>query len=154
MLPVTDVFERSFIMDNQNLLNEMYQNLQMVLNTMPELTQATSDCDLKGCLEQQEQQFQDFFSRVKQAMTKDMQQPEEIGEIQKKYVEWMTKMKAIADKSTSHLAEMSIQGYTMGMIQLIQSSHKNCDASKDNLSMASDLVKLYEESIDSLKKYL
>ncbi len=62
-------------MDNQNLLNEMYQNLQMVLNTMPELTQATSDCDLKGCLEQQEQQFQDFFSRVKQAMTKDMQQP-------------------------------------------------------------------------------
>ena len=78
MLPVTDVFERSFIMDNQNLLNEMYQNLQMVLNTMPELTQATSDCDLKGCLEQQEQQFQDFFSRVKQAMTKDMQQPEEI----------------------------------------------------------------------------
>ena len=100
-------------MDNQNLLNEMYQNLQMVLNTMPELTQATSDCDLKGCLEQQEQQFQDFFSRVKQAMTKDMQQPEEIGEIQKKYAEWMTKMKAIADKSTSHLAEMSIQGYTM-----------------------------------------
>ena len=33
-------------MDNQNLLNEMYQNLQMVLNTMPELTQATSDLSL------------------------------------------------------------------------------------------------------------
>ena len=97
-------------MDNQNLLNEMYQNLQMVLNTMPELTQATSDCDLKGCLEQQEQRFQDFFSRVKQAMTKDMQQPEEIGEMQKKICrEWMTKMKAIADQSTSHLAEMSIR---------------------------------------------
>ena len=66
----------------------------------------------------------------------------------------MTKLKAMTDKSTSHLSEMCITGYTMGMIQSIQKWRQYCDASKDTLLLAQQLSIQHQKSIDSLKKYL
>ena len=40
--------KRSFtIMDNENLLNSIYQNIAMVLETIPEIRKVTTDCDLR-----------------------------------------------------------------------------------------------------------
>ncbi len=141
-------------MDNEQLLNSIYQNIQMVLETIPEIRSKTTDCDLKAVLVSQEQSYQNQISITRQRIETAGYQIQELNDLLKNYSEWMTKLKAMADNSASHLAEICIQGYTMGMIQAIQKWHQYCDASKETLLLAEQLSDQHQKSINSLKKYL
>ena len=134
-------------MDNENLLNSIYQNIAMVLETIPEIRKITTDCDFKALIIDQE-------DSVKDTITANGDSTEELNDLLKTYSEWMTKLKAMTDKSVSHLAEMCIQGYTMGMIKSIQKSHLYHNASKESKHFGDKLTSLHEKSINDLKKYL
>ena len=116
-------------MDNENLLNSIYQNIAMVLETIPEIRKITTDCDFKALIISQEEEYQNLSDS-------------------------MTKLKAMSDKNVSHLSEMCIQGYTMGMIKAIQKNHFYCAASKEAKHFGDKLISLHEKSIQDLKKYL
>lgn len=141
-------------MDNEQLLNSTYQNTQMVLESLPELRKITTDCDLKGLFMEQEDEYQTLSSKIKEQMEQLGYEAEELNDLLKNYSEWMTKLKAYTDRSTSHLAEMAIEGYTMGMIKCIQKMHEYCDASKEVINFAEDAQTLHQKSIENLKKYL
>ena len=113
--------KRSFtIMDNENLLNSIYQNIAMVLETIPEIRKITTDCDFKALIISQEEEYQNLSDSIKDTITSNGDSTEELNDLLKTYSEWMTKLKAMSDKNVSHLSEMCIQGYTMGMIKAIQ----------------------------------
>ena len=138
-------------MDNENLLNSIYQNIAMVLETIPEIRKITTDCDFKALIVGQEESYQNLSDSVKDAITSNGDSTEELNDLLKTYSEWMTKLKAMSDKNVSHLAEMCIQGYTMGMVQ---KSHLYCNASKEAKHFGEKLISLHEKSINDLKKYL
>lgn len=142
------------IMDNENLLNSIYQNIAMVLETIPEIRKITTDCDFKALIVSQEEEYQNLSDSVKDVITANGDATEELNDLLKTYSEWMTKLKAMTDKNVSHLAEMCIQGYTMGMIKAIQKNHLYCDASKEAKHFGEKLASLHEKSINDLKKYL
>ena len=48
-------------MDNENLLNSIYQNIAMVLETIPEIRKITTDCDFKALIISQEEEYQKFI---------------------------------------------------------------------------------------------
>lgn len=107
-------------MDNENLLNSIYQNIAMVLETIPEIRKITTDCDFKALIISQEEEYQNLSDSIKDTITSNGDSTEELNDLLKTYSEWMTKLKAMSDKNVSHLSEMCIQGYTMGMIKAIQ----------------------------------
>lgn len=147
--------KRSFtIMDNENLLNSIYQNIAMVLETIPEIRKVTTDCDFKALIISQEEEYQNLSDSIKDTITSNGDSTEELNDLLKTYSEWMTKLKAMSDKNVSHLSEMCIQGYTMGMITAIQKNHLYCDASKEAKHFSDKLISLHEKSIQDLKKYL
>ena len=47
-------------MDNENLLNSIYQNIAMVLETIPEIRKVTTDCDFKALIISQEEEYQNM----------------------------------------------------------------------------------------------
>ena len=141
-------------MDNENLLNSIYQNIAMVLETIPEIRKITTDCDFKALIVGQEESYQDLSDSVIDSFIFYVDSIEEVNDLLKTYAEWMTKLKAMSDKNVSHLAEMCIQGYTMGMVKAIQKSHLYCDASKEAKHFGEKLISLHEKSINDLKKYL
>lgn len=141
-------------MDNENLLNSIYQNIAMVLETIPEIRKITTDCDFKGLIVSQEEEYQNLSDSVKEAITSTGASTQELNDLLKTYSEWMTKLKAMTDKNVSHLAEMCIQGYKMGMVKGIQKDHLYCDASEEAKHYAKQLTALHEKSIENLKKYL
>lgn len=143
-----------FIMDNENLLNSIYQNIAMVLETIPEIRKITTDCDFKSLIISQEDEYQQLSDSVKDVITSNGNETEELNDLLKTYSEWMTKLKAMSDKNVSHLAEMCIQGYTMGMVKAIQKNHLYCDSSKESKHFCDKLISLHEKSINDLKKYL
>ena len=129
-------------MDNENLLNSIYQNIAMVLETIPEIRKITTDCDFKALIISQEEEYQNLSDSVKDTITSNGDSTEELNDLLKTYSEWMTKLKAMSDKNVSHLSEMCIQGYLY------------CDASKEAKHFGDKLISLHEKSIQDLKKYL
>ena len=99
-------------MDNENLLNSIYQNIAMVLETIPEIRKITTNCDFKALIISQEEEYQNLSDSIKDTITSNGDSTEELNDLLKTYSEWMTKLKAMSDKNVSHLSEMCIQGYT------------------------------------------
>ena len=65
-------------------------------------------------------------------------------------------MNTMTDASTGHLAQMVIQGATMGTTELTRliREHENTNCPEATLKLARDIVKYEEATIDTMKKFL
>ena len=81
-------------------------------------------------------------------------QPENISAMSKISSQMMTTMKTMTDSSVSHIADMMIQGSSMGVTKIIQ--HKNdYDQSNPRITALADkLLKTEQNNIEELKKFL
>lgn len=68
---------------------------------------------------------------------------------------WMgIQMDTLTDRSNSHIADMLIQGSTMGIIELTRAENENPDAQENAKSLAREYLAGEAASIERLKKYL
>jgi hypothetical protein len=65
-----------------------------------------------------------------------------------------TKLKASFDKSNTNIAEMLIEGYNMGINDLISSTHKAEKAGQQTPDIVGDTLSLYECCIKELRQYV
>ena len=76
------------------------------------------------------------------------------------FSKWMAKMgiqmNTMTDSTTSHLAEMMIQGSTMNVTDLLRKIHESesCDGGSNEMSIAREVVEFEENNIEKLKDYL
>ena len=63
-------------------------------------------------------------------------------------------MNTMIDKTSSHLAEMMMQGSNMGVIEITQKLKEFADADEEVLSLGRKLLKTEERNLEQLKKYL
>ena len=63
-------------------------------------------------------------------------------------------MNTISDKSNSHIADMLIQGTTMGIIEGRKLLNHNPDADKEIVDVLNSFVKMQENNVEKLKTFL
>ena len=65
-------------------------------------------------------------------------------------------MNTMVDSGTSHLAQMVIEGATMGITDLTRQvrEHENTTCSESALSMAKDIIRFEEATVSTMKQYL
>lgn len=66
----------------------------------------------------------------------------------------MINIQTLADKSSSHIAEMLIIGSNMGIIDAIKKQREYKDAEEAILKLISELQKSEEKNVKKLKKFL
>ena len=64
------------------------------------------------------------------------------------------KTNTLADDSAAHLAEIIIQGATMGVIAITRARNDLPDASPEAQDMAANLITVQQDAIERLKKHL
>jgi hypothetical protein len=64
------------------------------------------------------------------------------------------KMNTMIDSSDSHIAQMVIQGSTMGVTQMTKLIHASKNADGASTDIAKEFVKKEEENIEIMKNYL
>lgn len=68
---------------------------------------------------------------------------------------WMgIQMDTLTDQSNSHLADMLIQGTTMGIVEITRTRAACPEADQEALRIANDFLKNEQDSIETLKSYL
>ena len=63
-------------------------------------------------------------------------------------------MNTLTDKSARHMAEMLIQGSTMGIVDLTKAIRDNPGAGRDALALADRLLRSMQRDVEELKSYL
>ena len=82
------------------------------------------------------------------------QQKKEAPALSKMMAHMNINMKSMQDMPTSRLAEMVIQGGTMGVTELSRQIHDYAGEDKEVLDFARKQLKQEEKNIEELKKFL
>lgn len=141
---------------NLELLNYIYQNAQMGIESLKELIEISEDTNFKKVMEKQLQYYKDAFEEAGYLIGEVHEIPKGIGVMQNISTSTMIKAKTLTNKTPSHIAEMLIQGTTMGIIELRKhlNHYTENEVDKRSLELARKLMDNEEQHIEELKKYL
>ena len=100
--------------------------------------------------------FEDFAKQMSDLLYSIGGKPEEEGVFAKLMAKAGMAMNTMMDSTASHIAQMMIEGATMGITEntkLIR-EYENKPCSEKALSLAKETVRFMEDSVERMKKYL
>ena len=140
--------------DNARLLNFVYQNAQMGVDSIRQLMGIVENKELKEHLKTQFQGYEEFRNTARQMLEENGFDEKEISAFSKISTYLMINMQLLTDKSATHIAEMMIQGSNMGVIDAIKNLNECEDAEQDIRNLMEKLQKFEEHNIEKLKEFL
>lgn len=140
---------------NAELLNFIYQNSQMGVDTITQLLDIAADETFKKHLHAQLKEYRSIHDKAAQMLETNGFNEEGLSVFEKIRTYLMINFQTLNDDSTSHIAEMLMVGSNMGIIDAIKNIHKYQDkAEPDILELMEHLKKFEESNVERFKPYL
>lgn len=139
---------------NKEMLNYIYQNSQMGVNTIEQLVKISEDSKFKEYLDSQLKEYKEINQKTLDIIESMGFEEKGIGTFGEISTYMMINMKTLMDKSSSHIAEMMINGSTMGIIQATRALKNHGDTDKKIVALMERLIETEENNFQQLKKFL
>ena len=133
------------------LLNFIYQNSQMGVDTIRQLIGVVEDKDLKEHLKTQFQGYEEFHQAAKELLNEHGYDEKGLGIMEKARTYFMINLQTMTDPSVSHIASMLITGSSMGIVEAIQKYRQYEDADPKIRDLMDKLRKFEEYNMEKLK---
>lgn len=139
---------------NLKVLKELGKGAKMGTDSLSFVSKKVSDEEFQNELSFQYNQYDDIVNRVNDIYKKYDLVPDHT-DIKKEFMNWMgIQMNTMEDKSNSKIAELLIQGNTMGIIEGRRLLNNNPSVDPEIRQTLDDFVKLQENTVEKLKIYL
>lgn len=138
------------------LLGKLYKNAQMGREALLGLLPKVNDVSFKSDLTLQLNGYEQLTEKINHLLQLAHEPSENDSLMQKVGAKVGCAMNTLLDSSVNHIADMVLQGSTMGMsdtIKLIR-EYENTNASEASLALAREMVSFEEQNIERLKVYL
>ena len=136
------------------VLDEIHKGAKMGMDSISYVSQKVGDVNFKDNLSYQYNQYNDILDRVNDVYQKYGDIPND-SNLKDKMMVWTgIQMNTMNDKSNSHIADMLIQGTTMGIIEGRKLLNNNPDADTDIKNVLDIFVKMQENNVEKLKTFL
>lgn len=139
---------------NAELLNFVYQNSQMGVDTIKQLIDIVEDEDFKRHLESQFNEYNNINIAAKKQLNENGHDEKGISALEKIKTYLMINMQTLMDKTPSHISEMLIIGSNMGIINAFKNLKKYKNAEPDILGLMERLLRIEENNVQQLKQFL
>ncbi len=141
---------------NLQMLDRMYKNVKMGSDSMVNIMSKVKDDGLRQELTSQLDKYEEYAKQVGNMIYSAGSTPKEQGVMTKMSAKMGMAMNTMTDSTSSHLAQMIIEGATMGMTDMtkIVREYENRGCSEASLKLARDIAGFEDKSIDALKKFL
>ncbi len=139
------------------LLEKIYKDASMGRFSMQKLLENLKGKDNKiiGVVESIFQDYSSFEQKAKEALVAQDKKPEEEGNMAKMMSSMGIFKEVLTDNSDSAIADLLIQGLSMGEIEMQKRvDNASDDINKDDLKLAKDFLKFQQKAQKELKKYL
>lgn len=139
---------------NAELLNFVYQNSQMGVETISHLLEIAEDKNFKTYLHEQLKDYEMIHSESRNLLNSNGYDEKGISAFEKIRTYLMINVQTLKDRTASHISEMLIIGSNMGVIDAIKNIRKYKDVEKDIVQLMENLLKMEEKNIEKLKVFL
>ena len=140
--------------DTQKLLQSIIENARTGLDACEQLMTKVKDPGLRDQLMTQRAQYQSFQQDAERALHAAGARPHAKNPMGRVGM-WMgIQMNTLTDASASHIADMLIQGATMGVVGMTRDQNDLPEASAEAKGLAADFIARQQECIDGMKAYL
>ena len=139
---------------NIQILDEIHKGAKMGMDSISFVAEKVGDINFKDNLSYQYNLYSDILNRVNSIYQKYGDIPND-NRIMNQTMAWTgIQMNTINDKSNSHIADMLIQGTTMGIIKGRQLLTQNPNADQEIKQVLDSFVKMQENNVEKLKTFL
>ena len=143
--------------ENEEILEYIYQTSNMGMESTKDLINSLKGKDnkIKKLIEEIEKNYEKYAKETEKLLNKQDLEAKPIGMMSKAMSKMSISKEMINDNSDANIADMLIQGLTMGNLELtkhIDNYEKTAD--KKIINLAKSLRKFGEEYIEKLKVYL
>lgn len=143
--------------ENMELLNFVYENAEMGVHTLNNLSDILRNKDnkIKGLIEDELKEYNNFLKESEKLLKKNKLEPKKTNLMAKFSSKMGIAMETMKDNSDPAIASMVIEGLTMGIVEMetkIESYKKIVD--KKILKLSNKFLKFQEEEIEKLKTFM
>ena len=140
----------------KGFLDSLYKNVKMGADSIIDLMPKVKDSAMREELTSELEQYEKFAKEIRQILFELGETPKEESFMTRAMTKMGISFNTMMDTTTSHIADIMIQGATMGITtttKLVR-EHENSSCSENAISLARETIKYEEESIERLKKFL
>lgn len=123
---------------------------QGIESVLPHLDEA----EIKGVLLHQQSEYQHIRKEAAKLLQADDDAPENVGVMERMSAQTMSAMKLAMDDSQESVAEMMIQGTTMGVVKTIRHLRDLPKGDNRVRALGEKLLTTQENNIEQMKKFL
>lgn len=143
--------------ENMELLNFVYENAEMGVHTLNNLSDILRNKDnkIKGLIEDELKEYNSFLKEAEKLLKKNKIEPKKTNLMAKISSKMGIAMETMKDNSDPAIASMVIEGLTMGIVEMetkIENYKKLVD--KKILKLSIKFLKFQEEEIEKLKTFM
>lgn len=141
-------------MDDLTILNELHKGITMGMSAIEEVSNKVSEQNFQDELSFQYNRYRDSLDKVDAKFEEAGEIPDDV-ELNTQMMSWMgIQMNTLKDKSNSQISELLIQGNDMGIIKGVKLLNQNPQAPQDVKNILDGFIRLQENNIERLKKFL
>lgn len=136
------------------ILSEIYRGAKMGVETINSMLNKVNDNKIYDELKYQLRCYDEIANEAYGELVKRNQEPKDISTVNKLSAKMSVGINTMISNTPSHIADMLIKGSTMGVTEMTKSLNSYKDADPDIQSLADRFIKLEQDNIDRLMKFL
>lgn len=134
----------------------LYKNMKMGTESILGLMPKVEDEKMKSRMTEQLDGYEKYAAEAREVLDREGVEPKEEGAMAKLGAKMGMSMKTMVDSTSSHIAEIMMQGSLMGIAEMtrILRNFENSNASEDMLRLTRDIIKFEDDNFAKSKEYL
>lgn len=142
--------------NNLNVLDEVNKGATMGMDAIKFVSEKNHDSNLKEALNIEYNKYKKISERVNDLYNQytTNKKPHETNKMDKMMTWYGVQMRTIKDDTPSKLSELLMQGTNMGIIEGRRLLNNNTRINDNVKNILNDFVKMQEDSVETLKKFL
>jgi len=142
------------LLNEKELLNHIYQTAEMGREGIQSVLKYTEEPALADALNSQYTEYEKLQNAAGALLHARGERPHGLNPVAKASSEVMSTMKAMTDRSPANIAEMMIQGSTMGVTKSLRTI-RDCNVKEGEVRRLADrLLKTEQANIEEMKRFL
>lgn len=140
--------------DDITILKEIQKNTQMAMSTIDTLLDKTDDSEFTMSLSKQSLGYAKIHNDAVEKLVEEQSGTYRTNQIADIMLRGSVHIGTLTNVSTSHLADMMIQGSNRGLTNMYKAVKHNSMAQDMSVELAKELMDFEENCIEKLKEYL
>ena len=134
----------------------IYKNMKMGADSVINLLPKVDDEAMRSRMTEQLDGYEKFAKQAREVLDAEGVEAQEEGVMAKMGAKMGMSMKTMVDSTSSHIAELMMEGSVMGVCEMTRAlrSFENTSCSEDMLRLCRSSIKFENDNLEKAKQYL